>query len=285
VDFRLPAGRTYALGVANAAKGALDLVLIRHGQSAWNAQNLFTGWVDVDLTLNGEQEARAGGLLLAEAAQAATSTHPEHPLDLRILHTSVLTRAIRTAELALGAAGRSWLPVRRDWRLNERHYGDLQGKNKAEIKEKFGQENFMLWRRSYDTPPPELAPDNPYDVTNDPRYEGMEDEVPRTECLADVVRRVVPYWEQIILPDLQAVAQWGGAVLVAAHGNSIRALRKHLEGISDDDISELEIPTGIPFRMLLEEDASVRSAGYLGDPKAAAAAAAAVARQGDRPPA
>jgi 2,3-bisphosphoglycerate-dependent phosphoglycerate mutase len=284
VDFRLPARRTYALGVVDAAQGALDLVLIRHGQSAWNADNLFTGWVDVDLTLNGEQEARSGGMLLAEAAQAATSTRPEHPLDLRILHTSVLTRAIRTAELALGTAGRSWLPVRRDWRLNERHYGDLQGKNKAEIKEEFGEENFMLWRRSYDTPPPELAPDNPYDVTNDPRYEGMENEVPRTECLADVVRRAVPYWEQMILPDLRAVAQWGGAVLVAAHGNSIRALRKHIEGISDDDISGLEIPTGIPFRMLLEEDGSVRSAGYLGDPKAAAAAAAAVASEGDRRP-
>ena len=143
----------------------------------------------------------------------------------------------------------------------------------------------MLWRRSYDTPPPELAPDNPYDVTGDPRYEGMEDEVPRTECLADVVRRVEPYWDQMILPDLRAVAPWGGAVLIAAHGNSIRALRKQLEGISDADISELEVPTGIPYRMLLDEDGSVRSADYLGDPQAAAAAAAAVARQGDAPPA
>jgi 2,3-bisphosphoglycerate-dependent phosphoglycerate mutase len=283
VDFRLAAGPTYDRGVASAAQGALDLVLIRHGQSAWNAENLFTGWVDVDLTLTGEQEARAGGLLLAEAGRAATPEHPEHPLDLRILHTSVLTRAIRTAELALAAAGRSWLPVRRDWRLNERHYGDLQGKNKAQIKQQFGEEQFMLWRRSYDTPPPELAPDNPYDVARDPRYEGMEDEVPRTECLADVVRRVVPYWEQMILPDLSAVAQWGGAVIVAAHGNSIRALRKHLEGISDDEITGLEIPTGIPYRMLLEADGSVRSADYLGDPAAAAAAAAAVAGQGDRP--
>ncbi len=276
----------YDRGVASAARGTLDLVLIRHGQSVWNAQNLFTGWVDVDLTLDGEQEARAGGMLLAQAAQAAqaaTPEHPEHPLDLRILHTSVLTRAIRTAELALAAAGRSWLPVRRDWRLNERHYGDLQGKNKAQIKKQFGEEQFMLWRRSYDIPPPELAADNPYDVSGDPRYEGMEDEVPRTECLADVVRRVVPYWEQMILPDLRAVAQWGGAVVVAAHGNSIRALRKHLEGISDDEITGVEIPTGIPYRMLLDDDASIRSADYLGDPAAAAAAAAAVGRPG-RPP-
>ena len=284
MDYRLAAGPIYHRHVANATRGALDLVLIRHGQSAWNAENLFTGWVDVDLTQTGEQEARAGGMLLAEAARAATPEHPEHPLDLRILHTSLLTRAIRTAELALGAAGRSWLPVRRDWRLNERHYGDLQGKNKAEVKQQFGEEQFMLWRRSYDTPPPVLAPDNPYDVIGDPRYEGMEDEVPRTECLADVVRRVVPYWEQMILPDLRAVAQWGGAVVVAAHGNSIRALRKHLEGISDDAITGLEVPTGIPYRMLLEDDGSVRSADYLGDPDAAAAAADAVGRQGDHAP-
>ncbi len=282
VNYRLPAGPIYHRHVTGAAQEALDLVLIRHGQSAWNAENRFTGWVDVDLTAEGEEEARAGGRLLAEAA---SSELPGNTLDLRILHTSVLTRAIRTAELALAAAGRSWLPVRRDWRLNERHYGDLQGKNKAQIKQQFGEEQFMLWRRSYDTPPPELAPDNPYDVSGDPRYEGMEDEVPRTECLADVVRRVEPYLEQMILPDLRAVAQWGGAVLVVAHGNSIRALRKVLEDISDDDIAGLEIPTGIPYRMLLEEDASVRSAGYLGDPEAAAAAAAAVARQGDRPPA
>ncbi len=277
MGYRLAAGSTYAGSVATPT---LDLVLIRHGQSAWNAKNLFTGWVDVDLTPAGEAEARAGGALLAEAA-----TDAEHPLDLRLLHTSLLTRAIRTAELALGAAGRSWLPVRRDWRLNERHYGDLQGKNKAEIKEQFGEEKFMLWRRGYDTPPPALTADNPYDVTGDPRYEGMEDEVPRTECLADVVTRVVPYWEQVMVPDLRALAEWGGGVVVAAHGNSIRALRMHLEGIGEDTISNLEVPTGIPYRMLLEEDLAVRSAEYLGDPEAAAAAAAAVARQGDRSPA
>jgi 2,3-bisphosphoglycerate-dependent phosphoglycerate mutase len=252
----------------------LDLVLIRHGQSTWNAENLFTGWVDVDLTPVGEAEARAGGELLAAVDD----------LDLRLLHTSVLTRAIRTAELALAAAGRSWLPVRRDWRLNERHYGDLQGKNKAAIKQEFGAEQLQLWRRSYDTPPPPLSPDNPYDVAGDPRYRDLDPaELPRTECLKDVVVRVVPYWESAIVPDLRAAATEGGAVLVAAHGNSIRALRKHLQDIPDDDITELEVPTGIPFRMRLDDSLAVRSAEYLGDPEAAAAAAAAVAAQADQP--
>ena len=253
----------------------LDLVLIRHGQSTWNAENLFTGWVDVDLTPAGEAEARAGGELLAAV----------DGLDLRILHTSVLTRAIRTAELALGAAGRSWLPVRRDWRLNERHYGDLQGRNKAAIKQEFGAEQLQLWRRSYDTPPPPLSPDNPYDVADDPRYRDLDPaDLPRTECLRDVVARTVPYWESAIVPDLRAAAEHGGAVLVAAHGNSIRALRMHLQDIADDEIAELEVPTGIPFRLQLNDDLSVHSADYLGDPGAAAAAAAAVARQADQPP-
>jgi 2,3-bisphosphoglycerate-dependent phosphoglycerate mutase len=257
----------------------LDLVLLRHGQSTWNAENLFTGWVDVGLTEAGEAEARAGGDLLAE-----TAFDPERPLDLRMLHTSVLTRAIRTAEIALAAAGRSWLPVRRHWRLNERHYGDLQGKNKAQIKQEFGTEKLMAWRRSYDTPPPPLSPDNPYDVAADPRYRDVDPtDLPRTECLADVVRRTVPYWESAIVPDLRATAERGGAVLVTAHGNSIRALRKHLESIADDAISDLEIPTGIPYRMLLSDDLSVHWAEYLGDPEAAAAAAAAVARQADQP--
>jgi 2,3-bisphosphoglycerate-dependent phosphoglycerate mutase len=251
----------------------LDLVLLRHGQSTWNAENLFTGWVDVDLTEAGEAEARAGGLLLAD----------EPGLDLRILHTSVLTRAIRTAELALAAAKRSWIPVRRDWRLNERHYGDLQGKNKAEIKAASGEDQLLLWRRSYDTPPPVLSPDNPWDTSGDPRYRDLDpEEIPRTECLADVVRRVVPYWESAIVPDLRQAARGGGAVLVAAHGNSIRALRKHLQGISDDDITELEVPTGIPYRLQLDDELSVRSADFLGDPEAAAAAAEAVARQADQ---
>jgi 2,3-bisphosphoglycerate-dependent phosphoglycerate mutase len=253
-------------------RSVLDLVLLRHGQSTWNAKNLFTGWVDVDLSPVGEDEARAAGGLLAETTD----------LDLRILHTSVLTRAIRTAELALAAAGRSWLPVRRDWRLNERHYGDLQGKNKAEIKQQFGEDQFMLWRRSYDTPPPSLSADNPYDVSSDPRYRDLDSaDIPRTECLKDVVARTVPYWESAIVPDLRAAASQGGAVLIAAHGNSIRALRKHLEQIADDAITELEVPTGIPYRMQLGDDLKVRAAEYLGDPAAAAAAAAAVARQGD----
>ena len=253
-------------------RAVLDLVLLRHGQSTWNAKNLFTGWVDVDLSPAGELEARAAGDLLSETAD----------LDLRVLHTSVLTRAIRTAEIALAAAGRSWLPVRRDWRLNERHYGDLQGKNKAEIKQEFGEEKFMLWRRSYDSPPPPLAADNPYDVSGDPRYRDLDPtDIPRTECLKDVVARAVPYWHSAIVPDLRATAADGGAVLVAAHGNSIRALRKHLEQIPDDAITELEIPTGIPYRMRLDDELNVSSAEYLGDPAAAAAAAAAVARQGD----
>jgi len=265
----------------------LDLVLLRHGQSTWNAENLFTGWVDVDLSEAGEAEARSAGDLLAEAALApdAGALDPtSRPLDLRVLYTSVLTRAIRTAEIALAAAGRGWLPVRRDWRLNERHYGDLQGKNKAQIKQEFGERQFMLWRRSYDTPPPPLAADNQFDTSSDPRYREVDPAVlPSTECLKDVVARVVPYWSDVIVPDLRAAAADGGAVLVAAHGNSIRALRKHLEAIDDDVITELEIPTGIPFRMLLDDELTVRSAEYLGDPDAAAAAAAAVARQGDRP--
>jgi 2,3-bisphosphoglycerate-dependent phosphoglycerate mutase len=252
----------------------LDLVLLRHGQSTWNAENLFTGWVDVELTGAGEAEATAGGLLLAGEAG----------LDLRLLHTSVLTRAIRTAELALAAAGRSWLPVRRDWRLNERHYGDLQGKNKAQIKAEFGDEQLHLWRRSYDAPPPPLSEDNPWDTAGDPRYRDLDPGlIPRTECLADVVQRVVPYWESAIVPDLRQAAERGGAVLVAAHGNSIRALRKHLQFISDDDISDLEVPTGIPYRLLLDDDLAVHSADYLGDPDAAAAAAEAVAHQADQP--
>jgi 2,3-bisphosphoglycerate-dependent phosphoglycerate mutase len=248
----------------------LDLVLLRHGQSTWNSENLFTGWVDVDLTEVGETEAQAGGVLLAE----------EPGLDLRILHTSVLTRAIRTAELALHAAGRSWLPVRRDWRLNERHYGDLQGKNKAETMAKFGKEQLMAWRRSYDVPPPPLSQDNPYSNAHDPRYRDLNpSDIPLTECLADVVTRVLPYWESAIVPDLRHTAEMGGAVLVTAHGNSIRALRKHLEKISDDAIVELEIPTGIPFRLLLNDDLTVHSSEFLGDPAAAADAAAAVSRQ------
>ncbi len=252
------------------ASAVPDLVLLRHGQSTWNAQNLFTGWHDVDLSAAGEAEAAAaGGLLAAEA-----------DLDLRVVHTSLLTRAIRTADLALVAADRSWLPVHRHWRLNERHYGALQGKNKKETAEQFGAEQVLVWRRSYDTPPPALPAGDADHPAGDPRYRDVPvDALPATECLADVVRRALPYWEDAIVPDLLNTGRGGGAVLVVAHGNSLRALRKHIDGIADDDIVGLEIPTGIPYRYRLADDLTVVDAGYLGDPDAAAAAAEAVARQ------
>ncbi|HLG67012.1 MAG TPA: 2,3-diphosphoglycerate-dependent phosphoglycerate mutase [Acidimicrobiales bacterium] len=247
-----------------------DLVLLRHGESTWNAENLFTGWVDVDLSPRGEEEARSAGRLLAGATD----------LDLRVVHTSVLARAVRTADLALAEAGRSWLPVRRHWRLNERHYGDLQGRNKRETAERHGAEQVRLWRRSYDVPPPPLAPGDERAATNDARYRDVPpDALPRTECLADVVRRVLPYWEDAIVPDLLTQGARGGAVLVVAHGNSLRALRKHLDGIGDDAIVDLEVPTGIPYRYRLTEQLDVVEAAYLGDPAAARAAAEAVARQ------
>jgi 2,3-bisphosphoglycerate-dependent phosphoglycerate mutase len=248
----------------------LDLVLLRHGESTWNAQNLFTGWVDVELSERGLAEAVGAGRLMA--AQVG--------LDLRILHTSVLVRAIATAELALHEAGRSWIEVRRDWRLNERHYGALQGLNKKETTERYGEEKVMEWRRSYDIPPPPLRADDPERAALDPRYRDVPAaELPDRECLADVVRRVVPYWQDSIVPDLRDEAPRGGAVLVVAHGNSLRALRKHLEGIADAEISGLEIPTGIPYRCRLDDDLSVVSAEYLGDAEAALAAADAVRRQ------
>ncbi|HEX3947359.1 MAG TPA: 2,3-diphosphoglycerate-dependent phosphoglycerate mutase [Acidimicrobiales bacterium] len=248
----------------------LDLVLLRHGQSTWNALNLFTGWHDVDLSPAGEGEAgRAGGLLAGEA-----------DLDLRVVHTSLLTRAIRTSNLALDAAGRGWLPVRRHWRLNERHYGALQGRNKKETAEQYGAEQVLAWRRSYDVPPPPLADDDPEHPAGDLRYRQVPaSALPATECLADVVRRALPYWDDAIVPDLLAAGATGGGVLVVAHGNSLRALRKHIDGITDDAIVGLEIPTGIPYRYRLADDLSVVDAGYLGDPEAAKAAAEAVARQ------
>ncbi len=247
-----------------------DLVLLRHGESLWNAENLFTGWHDVDLSPKGEDEARAAGALLAGTDD----------LDLRVVHTSLLTRAVRTANLVLDAAGRSWLPVRRHWRLNERHYGDLQGRNKKETAERFGADQVKVWRRSYDTPPPELPEGDERQAAGDPRYRDVPAEaLPRTECLADVVARALPYWQDAIVPDLRAEGARGGSVLVVAHGNSIRALRKHLDGIADEDIVGLEIPTGIPFRYRLDDDLAVLSAEYLGDPEAAARAAEAVARQ------
>ena len=246
-----------------------DLVLLRHGESTWNALNLFTGWEDVDLSSRGEEEARTAGELLAA-----------EDLDLRVVHTSVLTRAVRATELALGRAGRSWLPVRRHWRLNERHYGDLQGRNKKETAERYGAEQVRLWRRSYDVPPPPLEPGDERGADLDPRYRDVPPHVlPRAECLADVVRRALPYWEDAIVPDLLAEGARGGTVLVVAHGNSIRALRKHIDGIADDAIPGLEIPTGIPFRYRLADDLTVEAAGYLGDPEAARSAADAVARQ------
>ncbi len=247
-----------------------ELILLRHGRSEWNELNLFTGWEDVDLNERGEREAEEAGRLLAG----------ESDLDLRVLHTSLLTRAIRTAELALHAAGRSWLPVKRSWRLNERHYGDLQGKDKKETADTFGMDQLKLWRRSYSVPPPAMNPDDPRSNAHDPRYRDLpEGTVPLTECLKDVVARVTPYFSEVIAEDLRREAVRGGAVVVVAHGNSLRALRKVLENIDDDEIAGLEIPTGIPYRMSLDDSLDVVEARYLGDPEAAAAAAAAVARQ------
>ena len=247
-----------------------DLILLRHGRSLWNAKNLFTGWYDVDLDATGEAEALAAGELLAGVTD----------LDLRMLHTSMLTRAIRTAEIALHAADRSWLPVRRSWRLNERHYGDLTGQNKKETAEQFGLDQVKIWRRSYDVPPPPLASDDERSSANDPRYRDVPTEyIPAAECLKDVVARATPYLGDVIAEDLRREAVRGGAVLVVAHGNSIRALRKVLENIADEEIAELEIPTGIPYRMRLDHELNVLDAAYLGDPAAAAAAAEAVARQ------
>ena len=241
------------------------LVLLRHGESEWNAKNLFTGWVDVGLTDKGRAEAVRGGELLRDAG-----------LLPDVLHTSLLRRAIRTAELALAAADRSWLPVRRSWRLNERHYGALQGLDKAATREKYGDEQFMRWRRSYDEPPPPLADDDEWSQVGDPRYADLLELVPRTECLADVVERMLPYWYDALVPDLRR----GATVLVAAHGNSLRALVKHLDGMSDADVVNLNIPTGIPLRYDLD-DATLRptGSGYL-DPEAAKASIEAVRNQG-----
>jgi 2,3-bisphosphoglycerate-dependent phosphoglycerate mutase len=242
------------------------LVLLRHGESEWNAENLFTGWVDVPLSEKGRVEAETGGRLLAEAG-----------LLPDLVHTSVLRRAITTANLALDVADRHWIPVRRSWRLNERHYGALQGKNKKQTLEEFGEEQFMLWRRSYDVPPPPLPDDAEWSQAADPRYGALGDDLPRTECLKDVVARLLPYWEDAIVPDLRS----GRTVLVAAHGNSLRALVKHLDEIGDEEIAGLNIPTGIP--LLYELDGTltptVRGGRYL-DPEAALDAAAAVANQG-----
>ncbi|GAA4858957.1 phosphoglyceromutase [Saccharopolyspora cebuensis] len=242
------------------------LVLLRHGESTWNAENLFTGWVDVPLSEKGELEAKRGGELLRESGVL-----PD------VLHTSLLRRAIATANIALDAADRHWIAVRRDWRLNERHYGALQGKNKKQTLETYGEEQYMLWRRSYDTPPPRIEPGSEFSQDADVRYAGLGAEMPLTECLKDVVVRLLPYWESAIVPDLRA----GKVVAVAAHGNSLRALVKHLDGISDADIAGLNIPTGIPLRYDLDADLKpVNPGGTYLDPDAAEAAAAAVANQG-----
>ena len=241
------------------------LILLRHGQSEWNEKNLFTGWVDVRLTDLGKREAaRAGELLTAEGL------HPD------ILFTSVLSRAIQTANIALDTADRLWIPVQRSWRLNERHYGDLQGKDKADILNEFGNEQFMMWRRSYDTPPPELDDSSEWSQANDPRYADMDGVRPKTECLKDVVERMLPYWQGEIVPQLAL----GKTVLITAHGNSLRALVKHLDQISDADIAELNIPTGIPLVYELDDTFMPVGPGQYLDPEAAAAGAAAVAAQG-----
>jgi len=249
------------------AAAPMTLVLLRHGESEWNAKGLFTGWVDVALSEQGSAEAVRGGELMRDRGVLP---------DLQ--HTSVLRRAITTANLALDACDRHWIPVRRSWRLNERHYGALQGKDKKQTLAAFGEEQFMLWRRSYDVPPPPIADDDEFSQAADPRYAGLPDEVlPRSECLQDVVARMLPYWYDAVVPDLRS----GATVLVTAHGNSLRALVKHLDGISDADIAALNIPTGIPLVYRLDGSLrpTVRGGEYL-DPSAAAAAIEAVRNQG-----
>jgi 2,3-bisphosphoglycerate-dependent phosphoglycerate mutase len=243
------------------------LVLLRHGESDWNSKGLFTGWVDVGLSQVGAQEAASGGALLAQSG-----------LRPHVVHTSVLTRAIQTANIALEEAGLLWLPVRRSWRLNERHYGALQGKDKAATRREFGDEQFMLWRRSYDVPPPPIADDDPLSQAADPRYASLPSEArPRTECLKDVLERMLPYWYDAVVPDLGH----DGTVLIAAHGNSLRALVKHLDGIGDDAIAGLNIPTGIPLVYQLDDAfRPVVPGGEYLDPEAAAEAAEAVKNQG-----
>jgi len=244
------------------------LILLRHGESEWNALNLFTGWVDVRLSDKGIAEASRGGKLLAER-----SLLPD------VVHTSLLRRAIHTSQLALDACDRHWIPVKRSWRLNERHYGALQGKDKAQTLAEYGEEQFMLWRRSYDTPPPPIVIGTEFSQDADPRYEELGKDLPLTECLKDVVTRMIPYWEESIIPDLKT----GKIVLVTAHGNSLRALVKHLDGISDEDIAGLNIPTGIPLLYELDENfAPIKNGGEYLDPDAAADAIKAVANQGKK---
>ena len=243
------------------------LILLRHGNSEWNQKNVFTGWVDVRLSDQGVAEAKRAGELLAASGHKPT-----------VLYTSVLTRAIQTANLALEVADRLWIPVKRSWRLNERHYGSLQGLDKADTLEKYGPEKFMEWRRSFDVPPPVLEDDAEYSQVHDERYVGIDGDIPRTESLKLVIDRMLPYWASDITKDLAA----GHTVLVTAHGNSLRALVKHLDGFSDEDIAELNIPTGIPLVYELDDNFMPTGPGVYLDPEAAAAGAAAVAAQGKK---
>ncbi len=243
-----------------------SLLLLRHGESEWNAKNLFTGWVDVRLSTKGEEEAIRGGKLIAEKGLLPNA-----------VHTSLLRRAIDTAQLALGACDRFWIPVKRSWRLNERHYGALQGKDKKATLEKYGEEQFKLWRRSFDIAPPPIDDADEFSQKNDLRYADLGPLLPKTECLKDVVDRMLPYWENEIIPDLKE----NKTVLVTAHGNSLRALVKHLDGISDEDIAGLNIPTGIPLLYKLNDSfMPIKKGGEYLDPIAAAKASAAVANQG-----
>jgi 2,3-bisphosphoglycerate-dependent phosphoglycerate mutase len=246
----------------------MNLILLRHGESEWNAKNLFTGWVDVRLSAKGEDEARRGGVLLKER-----NLLPD------VVHTSLLRRAITTSQLALDSCDRHWIPVARTWRLNERHYGALQGKDKAQTLAQYGEEQFALWRRSFDVPPPAIEDGSEFAQDADPRYSQLGADLPRTECLKDVVTRMLPYWHDAIVPDLKK----GHTVLVTAHGNSLRALVKHLDGISDEDIAGLNIPTGIPLLYSLNADLTpkVKGGEYL-DPAAAREAITAVANQGKK---
>jgi 2,3-bisphosphoglycerate-dependent phosphoglycerate mutase len=246
----------------------MNLILLRHGESEWNAKNLFTGWVDVRLSAKGEDEARRGGVLLKER-----NLLPD------VVHTSLLRRAITTSQLALDSCDRHWIPVARTWRLNERHYGALQGKDKAQTLAQYGEEQFALWRRSFDVPPPAIEDGSEFAQDADPRYSQLGADLPRTECLKDVVTRMLPYWHDAIVPDLTS----GKTVLVTAHGNSLRALVKHLDGISDEDIAGLNIPTGIPLLYSLNADLTpkVKGGEYL-DPAAAREAITAVANQGKK---
>ena len=245
-----------------------QLILLRHGESEWNAKNLFTGWVDVNLSEKGRAEAKRGGELLKERG-----------LLPNIVHTSLLRRAINTSQIALDECDRSWIPVHRSWRLNERHYGALQGKDKAQTLAAYGEEQFMLWRRSFDVPPPPIEDNDEFSQAHDLRYADLGDALPKSECLKDVVVRMLPYWFDSIIPDLTAHK----TVLVTAHGNSLRALVKHLDGISDADIAGLNIPTGIPLLYELNDDFTpVTKGGEYLDPAAAADAITAVANQGKK---